>query len=101
MQESKNFDMLKEALEDEQFVATVCEATSEAEFSALLTEKGIELTSEETAAYFDAVQQGMSDEAELDEGSLDDVSGGLLLGPSFIIGVPVIIGIISKWKWRR
>jgi len=85
MQEEKNFELLKDALEDVAFADALGDASTESAFTELLAGKGIELSSEETAAYFDAVRKGVAGE-ELDEESLDNVSGGIGLATCIIVG---------------
>lgn len=96
MQDSKRIELLNEALEDEQFAAAVGEAATEAEFAAMLADKGIELADDEAAECFEAVKKGVSDDGELGEESLDDVSGGIL----WPITGPIIAWYIIR-KLRR
>jgi len=77
MLEMSSLDMLKDALEDEQFAHSLGSVSTESEFVALLAEKGIELTSEEASACYESFVEGESDDGELDAESLDDVSGGI------------------------
>lgn len=81
MLEMSSLDMLKDALEDEQFAHSLGSVSTESEFVALLAEKGIELTSEEASACYESFVEGESDDGELDAESLDDVSGGLATFP--------------------
>jgi len=81
MQESTNLDILNVALEDEQFAVALSEASSVSVFADLLAEKGVDLSEEEVAACYEAVQKGASGMDELDAESLDDVSGGLATFP--------------------
>lgn len=95
MQEEKNFELLKDALEDVAFADALGDASTESAFTELLAGKGIELSSEETAAYFDAVRKGVAGE-ELDEESLDDVSGGCA-GLALAVGVAAATYYLYKW----
>jgi len=77
MLESKDIDVLNDAVQDEQFVDALRGVSTEAEFADVLSGKGVELSTDEAKECFDIFMKGKSENgSELDADSLDAVSGG-------------------------
>ena len=89
-----NEERIKEVFSDEEFVKELFSKETPEEAKALLEEKGIDFSVEDLIKLREIIiakmeQQSSSEEGELGEDELKDVSGGML---TFIM--PLVIGIV-------
>ncbi len=94
---------IEEVANDEAFLDQLINADSIDEAQKLFAERGIELTQDEVENF---AKQVSNSQGELDEESLEAVSGGLIM-PVPMLG-PIIFSVaaklakkISKLKWFR
>lgn len=68
--------------EDEGLSLELCKAESISEFSEVLHSKGINISNDDMNVLFKQIKSVLGENSELNEDSLDNVSGGLIINPA-------------------
>lgn len=73
----ERFEMIKKAMEDDEYVKKMAECKGKEDYKNVLLEKGITMTEDEIEAFTKTVQKGCTEETELSEEELVNVNGGV------------------------
>ena len=89
---------LELAIADKEFEERIVSCSSNEELKEIMSSKGIDMSDEEIENLADRVRNMLAEGEELDEGSLEDVSGGGLVTAIVFIGGCYIAGRILGGK---
>jgi hypothetical protein len=97
---------IRDIFSDEAYVSSLLALDTAEEVQASLSEKGLDLSTEEITTLLDSIQKYSESDGELSEASLETVTGGFLTGIlvamilTMVIGTGVTVGAAEAVKRR-